>query len=309
MTTDALEITVGDKAGHDFLFTWKRQIWRHEELRKLVEKFRLRGAAEELWACKSHRKIRPGDRAYLLEQGKRRGIFGRGTIAGKRKKGNNRWNALIRFDRSHDDVLRDPDEEGFLVDESFLRSLCVLQKRSPIRAAGMPLGKDAARAIDRKILDFVTIGPGGTTLTDETAQEVARLKKMIEQLIRPDQRRFSEKVRKIYPKGCAVTGCVTPAALEAAHIKTQKGRDGNSPRNGILLRSDIHRLFDRFLITLSEDGTKIETSPELTDRGYTALKTVTVARPVGGPPPSAKNIREHRKRFLERLRRRARNQG
>src|SRR5208282_2663532 len=122
--------------------------------------------AEELWACKSHTKIRPGDRAYLLEQGKRSGIFGRGTIVRKLKKGNNRWDALIRFDRSHDDVLRDPDEEGFLVDESFLRSLRVLKKRSPIRAAGMPLEKNAARAIDRKILDFVPIVPGETTPTD-----------------------------------------------------------------------------------------------------------------------------------------------
>ncbi len=309
MKNDASEIRVGDKEGHDFLFTWKRQIWPHKKLRKRVEQFRLRGAAEEWWHCKAHRKIHPGDHAYLLEQGKRRGIFGRGTIVRKSKGDQNRRYALIRFDRSRGDILLDPDEEGFLVDENVLRSLRVLKKGSPIRASGMPLERNTARAIDRRISGLVPTGPGETTLTDGTAQEVARRKKMIEQLMRPDQARFSETLREIYQNRCAVTGCVTRATLEAAHIKTQKARDGNSPNNGILLRSDIHCLFDGFLITLSADGTKIETSPELTDSGYAVLKGAAVGRPVGGPPPSAKNIREHRKQFFERLRRHARNES
>lgn len=306
MTANASGLTVSDGGPGDFLFTWKQEHWDYKKLRKLVERFRLRGAAEEWWSCSAHRKIRAGDRAYLLKQGKPIGIFGRGTIIGKpRRRSKNVWEVLIGFDVPRGDILWDPKEDGFLVDENLLLSLPVPKKQWQNQAAGITLEKSAARAIDRKILDLVPIRPGEATLAEETAQDVDRLKKMIEQLIRPDQRRFSERVRKIYPNGCAVTGCVTPAALEAAHIKTQKGRDGNSAGNGILLRSDIHCLFDRLLITLSEDGTKIETSPELTDPGYATLKTVTVARPVGGPPPSAENIRDHRNRFRERLRRRA----
>jgi HNH endonuclease len=305
MTTDVLETTVGDEGPRDFLFTWKPQHWPYEKLHRLVEAFRLTGAADEPWTCKAHTKIRPGDRAYLLEQGKRRGIFGRGTIVGKRKKGN-RWYALIRFDVSRGDVLWDPTE-GFLADESALLALPVPKKQWQNQAAGIKLERNAARGIDRIMLDSILLGRGETTPVDETAQEAdARLKRMIEQSIRPNQRLFSETVRRIYGNRCAATGCVTPAALEAAHINTQKDSDDNNPDNGILLRSDIHCLFDRFLITLSEDGTKIETSPELTDPGYAALKTVTVARPVGGPPPSAKNIREHRKQFFKRLPRRRR---
>jgi hypothetical protein len=300
MTADTFDLAVGDGAHGDFLFTWKRKRWPYEKLRKLVEKFRLRGAAQEWWPCKAHKKIDIDDRAYLLAQDKPMGIFGRGTIERKHEK-----EVLIRFDRSHGDVLWDPEEDGFLVEESLLRTLRVLKEGSPIRAAGMPLDQNAARAIDRKILDFVPIGPGETTLTDEAAQEVARLKLLSKQLIRPDQRRFREKMRRIYRNRCPVTGCLTPAALEAAHIKTQEGRDFNDSMNGILLRSDIHCLFDRLLITLSPDGTKIETSPELTDPGYAVLKTVTIDPPVGGPPPSAENIRDHRNRFFERQRRRA----
>lgn len=295
---------------HDFLFTWVPGRWvttsGKEKLPELVRKSQSARTAEERWDCSSYRRIHPGDRAYLLRQGGANGIFGRGTVLEKL----GRKQVLIGFERSRNDVLRnplDPDPaQQILVDENHLRKLRMPEWLLHARQPGHALPAEVARAIDSMISACVPIGRGETTLTDETAQEVARLKKMIEQLIRPDQRRFSEKVRKIYRNRCAVTGCVTQAALEAAHIKTQKGRDGNSPSNGILLRSDIHCLFDRFLITLSEDGTKIETSPELPDPGYAFLKTVRVARPVGGPAPSAKNIREHREKFRKRLPRRRR---
>jgi putative restriction endonuclease len=139
---------------------------------------------------------------------------------------------------------------------------------------------------------------------DEAAQEIVRLKRLIEQATRPDQRAFSETIRRNYRRRCAVTDCVTPAALEAAHIRVQRGVDDNSPTNGVLLRSDIHALFDRLLITLSEDGTRMEVSPELTDQSYAFLRTAVVTRP-DQEPPTAANIREHRNRFFERQKRRS----
>jgi hypothetical protein len=305
MPGEAFEVTVGDDGRGDFLFTWKPQHWDYEELRKLVEIFRSRGAAEEPWTCSATRKIKPGDRAYLLKQGKPIGLFGRGTVI-RKPGGASPRHALLRFDVTNGGVLWDPTEE-FLVDESTLLALPVPKKQWQNQSAGITLNNNAARAIDRLILDAVLIGRSQAVPIDDTAQEVAaRLKRLL--AMRPHQRLFSEGVREKYRNKCAVTGCLTPAALEAAHINTHKGEDDNSLANGILLRSDIHGLFDRFLITLSEDGTKIETSPELTDPGYAALKTATVTRPVGGPAPSAKNIREHRRRFFERLGRRG-NQG
>lgn len=311
MTTGVFDRTAGEEAPGDFLFTWVPGLWvttsGKEKLPALVKKFQSARAAKERWECHSYKRIHPGDRAYLLRQGGTIGIFGRGTVL--KKLGGKQ--VLIGFKRSGDDVLRnplDPDpSQRLLVDENHLRELRMPEWLLRLRRPGVALPAEQARAIDSMISACAPIGRGGATPIGETAQEVARVKS--EQLMRPDQRLFSETIRKNYRNKCAVTGCVTPAALEAAHIKTQKDSDDNNPDNGILLRSDIHCLFDRFLITLSEDGTKIETSPELTDPGYAALKTVTVARPVGGPPPSAENIRGHRRLFIERLRRRAGDQG
>jgi len=302
----AISEAIGETVGHDFLFTWKPKYWPHDNLRELVETFRSSGTVEELWNCAAHKKIRPGDRAYLLEQGNAIGIFGRGTVIGDPEKkpkpepGDAAWRVLIGFEALRGDVLWDPVEQ-FLVDEDRLLNLPVPKKQWQHRASGVTLATDAARAIDKIIFDSVTIGRGQATWVD---REVARVSKLVEQRVRPEQQRFRRDTLDSYRR-CAVTGCVEEAALEAAHIAVRKASDINGLANGILLRSDIHRLFDGLLITLSEDGTRVEVSPELTDPMYAPLKAAVVARPDGGPPPSAENIQEHRNRFFERLRRRS----
>jgi putative restriction endonuclease len=64
---------------------------------------------------------------------------------------------------------------------------------------------------------------------------------------------FSLMVADAYGKRCTVTGERTYPVLEAAHIKAVK--DGGIHRidNGLLLRSDIHKLFDRGYVTITPD--------------------------------------------------------
>jgi putative restriction endonuclease len=74
-------------------------------------------------------------------------------------------------------------------------------------------------------------------------------------LVRPrlGQGTFSLAVRDAYSSACAVTGEHSSPALEAAHIVPY--RDGGPHRidNGLLLRSDVHRLFDRGYVTVTPD--------------------------------------------------------
>jgi putative restriction endonuclease len=41
--------------------------------------------------------------------------------------------------------------------------------------------------------------------------------------------------------------------LEAAHIRPYAGHGGHEVTNGLLLRTDIHRLFDRGYVTVTPD--------------------------------------------------------
>jgi hypothetical protein len=63
-------------------------------------------------------------------------------------------------------------------------------------------------------------------------------------VVRQGQPAFRKKLLKAYSNRCAISGCDCPDALEAAHIWPYKGRYTNHIKNGILLRCDLHTLFD-----------------------------------------------------------------
>ena len=294
----------------DYLFTWKPERWHHSQLRKLVDTFESRGIVQDWWRCLAHRKIRPGDRAYMLKQGRPIGIFGIGRVVGNAAKsgaappGTNPWQVQILFDASLGDVLWDP-KEHFLVTEKQLTQLPVPKTQWQIQASGIGLESEAAREIDNISFDSIRVGRRTGVEVDE---EILRQRRLIELATRPKQQAFREEIRRNYRDRCAVTGCATPAAFEAAHVSTRKGRDDNNPTNGILLRSDIHALLDRLLITFSEGGMRIEVSPELTDQSYSFLRSVKVARP-HRDSLSKENIRKHRSLFLERQKHRSPTRG
>jgi putative restriction endonuclease len=75
------------------------------------------------------------------------------------------------------------------------------------------------------------------------------------QLIRPrlGQGAFRVLVTDIYNRRCAITQERTLPALEAAHIRPYGDGGEHDPRNGLLLRRDIHSLFDAGYVTVTPD--------------------------------------------------------
>lgn len=61
---------------------------------------------------------------------------------------------------------------------------------------------------------------------------------------------FRVMVTDAYHRECAITGEKVLPVLEAAHIKAFAEEGPNEVNNGILLRSDIHTLFDRGYLTI-----------------------------------------------------------
>lgn len=85
-----------------------------------------------------------------------------------------------------------------------------------------------------------------------------------ETTIRPrlGQGAFKVAVTDAYRRACAITEEHSLPALEAAHIKPYGERGPHEVYNGLLLRSDVHRLFDRGYITVTPDY-RIEVSRRL----------------------------------------------
>jgi putative restriction endonuclease len=73
---------------------------------------------------------------------------------------------------------------------------------------------------------------------------------------------FRVLVTDAYQRRCAVTGERTLPVLEAAHIRPFSLRGPHRISNGILLRSDLHKLFDLGYITVTPD-LRLEVSQRL----------------------------------------------
>lgn len=93
-------------------------------------------------------------------------------------------------------------------------------------------------------------------------EESARYGK--EQLVkhRLGQGAFRVVVTEAYHRKCSITGEKTIPVLDAAHIKAFAENGPNVVHNGLLLRMDIHTLYDKGYITVNDDY-KVEVSRRL----------------------------------------------
>lgn len=142
---------------------------------------------------------------------------------------------------------------------------------------------------------YHTEDPEGLALWDEVHDRIRRtaFPGMAEEqarfgephLIRPrlGQGAFRVLVTDIYDRRCAVTQGRTLPALEAAHIRPYADGGNHEPENGLLLRRDIHSLFDAGYVTVTPD-LHFEVSRRIKEefdngRHYYALHGQTIRAP------------------------------
>ena len=64
--------------------------------------------------------------------------------------------------------------------------------------------------------------------------------------------------------------------LEAANIRAYRGPRDNDPANGLLLRSDLHTLFDLNRIGINPDNLSLVLHPELIDSEYGPMNKMSL---------------------------------
>ena len=111
---------------------------------------------------------------------------------------------------------------------------------------------------------------------------------------RQGQPEFRENLLQAYDKKCAITGCDTSVVLEAAHIIPYLGKETNHLSNGLILRADIHILFDLNLLSINPDNLEVAISHELAQSAYSQLSgSLLRSRVVGYPEVSKGALRYH----------------
>lgn len=118
-------------------------------------------------------------------------------------------------------------------------------------------------------------------------------------LSRRGQPAFRAKLLAAYDNRCAISGSDVAETLEAAHIAAHATGGTMDVHNGILLRSDLHTLFDLGLIAIDTRSWTIVVSPKIAESG---MAGDLINQPFRLPArktdhPSSVSLDEHRRYF------------
>lgn len=107
---------------------------------------------------------------------------------------------------------------------------------------------------------------------------------------------FRQQLLAAYEYRCAITNCNAVDALEAAYIIPYRGKSTHHPSNGLLLRSDLHTLFDLGKMAIDTRNMTLVLADDLAESSYKIL----AGRPLRFPKeeeqrPSTEALDLHRR--------------
>lgn len=108
---------------------------------------------------------------------------------------------------------------------------------------------------------------------------------------RRGQQGFRDDLRERYGDRCMISGCELMDVVEAAHIKPYREPNDHNAENGLLLRADLHTLFDLDLIGIEPTTLKVHLHPSMRLAGYETYDGVLLRCSTAKPSPDALSIR------------------
>jgi len=144
-----------------FLLTWKETGWPHEHIARMAKEIDVKGYVDEPWRLAAHKIAKPGDRVWVLRQGRGpKGIFGVGEITaapalGEAGNGKVQWMAPVRFTS-----FVDPKQK-LLIDEKTISSV-LKPNQLKAQASGYPLDDTQITALDGILASTPAIVLGGS---------------------------------------------------------------------------------------------------------------------------------------------------
>lgn len=134
-------------------------------------------------------------------------------------------------------------EEWIPAPEDFSKNIVQGKTYDMRDAAGAHLWNQVRERLDR----------ANVLVEEQTAEEPARYGNPV--LIKPriGQDIFRVLVTEAYSRRCAISGEKTLPVLQAAHIKPYAESGPHKIENGLLLRADMHILFDKGYLTVTPD--------------------------------------------------------
>lgn len=115
--------------------------------------------------------------------------------------------------------------------------------------------------------------------------------------IRRGRKAFRDELIRRYGARCMISGCAVPALIEAAYIQPESVPKFNNPTNGLLLRGDLHTLFDLNLLGIDPARLTVSLHPDLRDSDYKEFDGAPLLIS-GGRGPNRRALAGRWERFL-----------
>lgn len=174
--------------------------------------------------------------------------------------------------------MRNPSRSYFVRDKGRLHSVkavvtFALREQQPSTVARDFHAADAAQRL--RELEFDVVHNVENVDEEREREWLSRLK-------RQGQVEFRTKLIDLYG-GCPLSGCTTLSALEAAHVRPVSNQGADAQSNGILLRADLHKLFDADLLAIDPTTGRIALAESCKADYEAMLARKIFAPPAGGP--------------------------
>ena len=155
-------------------------------------------------------------------------------------------------------------------------------------------GKLRVRQItDGQLQDYLLVADQELTSVIPPDGEIDARKRLAQEIVvRRGQSRFRGQLLEAYDGRCAISGSSTQEVLEAANIRSYMGDYSDSVTNGLLLRADIHTLFDLGLIWVERGIVATASHLRKTEYGQFIGKQISLPRDPCQHPSSDK-LDEH----------------
>jgi hypothetical protein len=263
-----------------YLFTFKAEDW--DEYEDFFERWLADHSETENWSSGTTKSVPSGVPFFLMKQGEHPiGIIASGVTVSKNRPmdrwsaGKNEW-VSGRGNELQFEHFLDPQKDKLLDIADFGKQYWAS------RASGIGLPAEV----------YNTIKSRWSVLLGDNARETVKAKKApaLEQSDAADdykidnkdtrtialkqikerrgQGKFRQKLIDAYDGKCAISGCEIIDVLEACHIKSYLGDNDHHPENGLLLRADLHTLFDLLLLGINPVTKCIELHPSLHGSEY-----------------------------------------
>lgn len=112
-----------------------------------------------------------------------------------------------------------------------------------------------------------------TQRNDDEPQSIIEMRRRVlrEIAVRRGQVQFRQRLIRRYGEICQISRCAFSPLIEAAHIRPYAQSADNGVQNGLLLRTDLHTLFDLGLLAVHPTTIRVVMNPNLLHAGYAAF--------------------------------------